>query len=79
MLLGLCHRIVELLWVQPGVVERVAPAAVRQGQLGGDPDVLLGDSVRPAPRGMGDRGARHHQIGAHTVDIESRAEGGDAA
>ena len=28
---------------------------------------------------MGHRGARHHQVGAHTVDVECRAQRGDPA
>ena len=79
LLLRLRHRLVELLGVQPGIVERVAPAPVRQGQLGGHPDVLFVDGVRSAPRRVRDRGARHHQIGAHPVDVECRAQRGDAA
>ena len=32
-----------------------------------------------APRRVRDSGARHHQVGAHPVDVECRAQRGDAA
>ena len=72
------HRVVELLRVETRIVEGVPPAPVRQGQLGGHPDVLLADGLGAAPRGVRDRGARHHQIGAHPVDVERRAQRRDA-
>ena len=34
---------------------------------------------RSAPRCVRDRGAGHHQVGAHPVDVECRAQRGDAA
>ena len=79
LLLRLSHRVVELFGVQPGVVERVAATPVWQREFGGHPDVLFRDGVRcAAPRGVRDGGARHHQIGPHPVDVESRAQRRDA-
>lgn len=75
---GLLHRVVELLRVQTRLVERVAPTAVRQSQFGGDPHVLLGDGVGPAPRGVRGCGAREHQVGAHALDVERRTHRRDA-
>ena len=39
------QRLVELVGIQPGIVERVAPTPVRQRQFRGHPDVLLARRV----------------------------------
>ena len=76
---GFPQRLVEGLLVQAGGVERVAAAAVRQGQPGRDADVLLGHHVAPVPGGQGDRGPRGHQVGAHAVHAERTAHRADLA
>ena len=65
--------------IQAGIVERIAATTVRQRQFGGHPDVLLGDRFGAPPGGVRDRGAGHHQVGAHTVDVERRTQRGDPA
>lgn len=75
---GLGQGLVQLLAVDARVVEGIAAAAVRQGQLGGHPDVLLLDGGRAAPGCVRDRGAGHHQIGPHAVHVERRAQRRDA-
>ena len=74
---GLRQRLVELLRVQSRIVERVAATPVRQRQFGGHPDVLFVDGVGAAPGRVRDGGAGHHQVGAHPVDVERRAQRGD--
>ena len=76
---GFPQRLVEGLLVQAGGVERVAAAAVRQGQPGRDADVLLGHHVAPVPGGQGDRGPRGDQVGAHAVHAERAAHRADLA
>ena len=70
---------VERVLVDAGRVERVAAAPVRQRQQGRDPDVLLGDRVAPAPGRVRHRGAGDDDVGAHAVDLEGGAHGGDPA
>ena len=77
-ILTLCHRLVEQFRVESRIVERVPPAPVRQRELGGHPDVLLAHRISSAPGGVGNRGARHHQIGTHAVDVKRRAQCRDA-
>ena len=76
---GFPQRLVEGLLVQAGGVERVAAAAVRQGQPGRGADVLLGHHVAPVPGGQGDRGPRGDQVGAHAVHAERTAHRADLA
>ena len=60
--------------IDAGIVEGIPAAAVRQCQFRGRPNVLGGNTVRFAPGGVRDGRAGHHQIGAHTVDVEGRAQ-----
>lgn len=73
----LLHRLFEAFGVQTRIIERITTTPVRQGQFSGHPNVLFGHRGGTAPGGMGDGGARHHQIGAHSVDVERRAQRGD--
>ena len=76
---GFPQGLVEGLLVQAGGVERVAAAAVRQGEPGRDADVLLGHCVAVMPRGQGDRGPGGDQVGAHAVHAERAAHRADLA
>ena len=74
---GLAQRVVELLLVQAGSVEGIASTTVRQGEPGGDPHIR-GLDRRPAlPGGVRDGGAGGDDVGAHAVDVERGAHGGD--
>ncbi len=68
---------VQLLLVQAGRVEGVAPAAVREGQLCGGAHVLGGDRGASGPGGQGHGGAGHHDVSAQPVHLERGADGGD--
>ena len=76
---GFSQGLVEGLLVQAGGVERVAAAAVRQGQPGRGADVLLGHRVAAVPGGQGDRGPGGDQVGAHAVHAERAAHRADLA
>lgn len=75
--LGTLQRLVQALLVQPGGVERVAAAAVRQGQSGGHPDVVDAHPVPAVPGGVGQSGTGGDDVGAHPVHVERRAHLGD--
>ncbi len=76
MLRRLRQGLLELVFGHAGFVEGVAAAAVRQREPGRRFDVRLGDRLGSAPR---DGGARQHQVCAHAVDVEGRAQRGDPA
>ena len=76
---GLRHRLVQLTGIKARVVERVAAPPVWQRELGGHPDVLLGDSVGPTPCRVRDRSSRDDQVGPHAVDVERRTQRSDAS
>ena len=88
-LFGLRECLVEALLVQARIIERVAPAPVRQRQFGRHPDVLLldGDLPRrfarpvptPTPGRVRHRRAREHQVSPHAIHVERRAQGSDTA
>ena len=50
---------------------------MRQRKFGRHPDVLFGHGHHTAPGGVRNRGAGHHKVRAHTVDIERGAHRGD--
>ncbi len=76
---GVGQRLVELFAVQSRFVERIAAAAVRQREFGRDPDVVNTHGLGTPPGRVGHRGAGHHQIGTHPVDVEGGAQGRDPA
>ena len=75
--LVVAEELVEQVLVEPGSVERVAAAAVRQRQHGRPPDVRAGHLVATLPGGVRDRGAGRDDVGAQPVDLEGRAHLGD--
>ncbi|SKV04557.1 Uncharacterised protein [Mycobacteroides abscessus subsp. abscessus] len=46
-----------------------------QCQLRCHSDVGLTDGLGATPRRVGDRSARHHQIGTHSVHVKGSAQG----
>jgi len=78
LLAGLIHGVVELLLVDARLVEGVTALAVREGELGGDADVLVLDLLSALPGGVGAGGAGDDEVAAHAVDVEGGAHGRDA-
>jgi hypothetical protein len=74
---GVLERLVELLLVEAGSVERVAAAAVRQREARGDTDVVAGHDVAPGPGRVGAGGAGDDEVRAHPVDVERGTDAGD--
>ena len=69
--------LVEELLVEPGSVERVAPAAVGERQPSRGPDVGQRDRGPLVPGRVRDGGAGGDDVGAHAVHLEGRADLGD--
>src|SRR6202012_4900548 len=73
----LAGRVVQLLLVHAGGVERVAAAPVRQRQQGRDADVLAGHRVPAVPRRVRGGGPGDHDVGPQAVHVEAGAHPGD--
>lgn len=68
------HRFVAAL--RRNILGRLA--AVGEHQFGHGVDVGIGDLAAAVERGMGTRGAQHHEVGAHAFDLGGVAQRRDA-
>ena len=74
---GISQCLVESLLVQPGDVERIPAAAVRQREPRGLADIVGTDLVAVVPGGQRDSRPGHDEVGAQAVHLERRADGAD--
>ena len=74
---GLVHRLLELGVVEPRRLERPAPAAMGERQARRAADVVLAHGVVAVEGGQCAGGLRAHDVGAHAVDAQARADPGD--
>ena len=74
---GIGQGLVESLLVEPGDVERIPAAAVRQREPRGLADIVGTDLVAVVPGGQRDGRPGHHEVGAQAVHLERRANRAD--
>jgi hypothetical protein len=71
------ERLLELRLVEPGRIERPAPATVREREPSSAPDVVLGDVVVAVEGGERPARPRRDDVGPQPVDAEPRAQAAD--
>ena len=71
---GVAHGIVECTLVDPGLVERITSAAMRQCQFRGDPHIRFLDLRRTSPSRVRRGGPCDYEVRSHPVDVERRTQ-----